>query len=66
MKISELIENLKQIQEQVGDKDVVLSITDHTDWTYNFDFPGFEVDNVYDEDGEFDSETDYCVCEISI
>jgi hypothetical protein len=64
MRISELIENLKQIQEQVGDKDVVLSITDHTDWTYNFDFPGFEVDNVYDED--FDDEEDYVVCSISI
>jgi hypothetical protein len=64
MKISELIENLKQIQEQVGDKDVVLSITDHTDWTYNFDFPGFEVDNVYDED--FDDEEDYVVCSMSI
>jgi hypothetical protein len=64
MRISELIENLKQIQEQVGDKDVVLSITDHTDWTYNFDFPGFEVDNVYDED--FDDEEDYVVCSMSI
>jgi hypothetical protein len=64
MKISELIENLKQIQEQVGDKDVVLSITDHTDWTYNFDFPGFEVDNVYDDD--FDDEEDYVVCNMSI
>jgi hypothetical protein len=64
MRISELIENLKQIQEQVGDKDVVLSITDHTDWTYNFDFPGFEVDNVYDED--FDDEEEYVVCSMSI
>jgi hypothetical protein len=64
MRISELIENLKQIQEQVGDKDVVLSITDHTDYTYNFDFPGFEVDNVYDED--FDDEEDYVVCSMSI
>jgi len=64
MRISELIENLKQIQEQVGDKEVVLSITDHTDYTYNFDFPGFEVDNVYDED--FDDEEDYVVCSMSI
>ena len=64
MRISELIENLKQIQEQVGDKDVVLSITDHTDWTYNFDFPGFEVDNVYNDD--FDDEEDYVVCNMSI
>lgn len=64
MRISELIENLKQIQEQVGDKEVVLSITDHTDYTYNFDFPGFEVDNVYDED--FDDEEDYVVCSMDI
>jgi hypothetical protein len=64
MRISELIENLKQIQEQVGDKEVVLSITDHTDYTYNFDFPGFEVDNVYDED--FDDEEDYVVCSKSV
>jgi hypothetical protein len=64
MTISELIENLKQIQEQIGDKEVVLQITDHTDWTYNFDFPGFEVDNVYDED--FDEDEDYCVCGVSI
>lgn len=64
MTISELIENLKQIQEQVGDKEVVLSITDHTDWTYNLEFPGFEVDNVYDDD--FDDEEDYVVCSVSI
>jgi len=64
MKISELIENLKQIQEQVGDKEVVLSVTDHTDWTYNFDFPGFEVDNVYDDD--FDDEEDYVVCSVNV
>jgi hypothetical protein len=64
MKISELIENLKQIQDQIGDKEVVLQVTDHTDWTYNFDFPGFEVDNVYDED--FDENEDYCVCGVSI
>jgi len=46
--------------------ELVLSITDHTDWTYNFDFPGFDVGNVYDEDGEFDDESDYGVCEVSI
>jgi hypothetical protein len=66
MKISELIEQLKELQQQNGDMDIVLSVTDHTDWTYNFDFPGFDVGNVYDEDGEFDDETDYCVCEVSI
>ncbi len=66
MKISELIKQLEELQQQNGDMEVVLSVTDHTDWTYNFDFPGFDVDNVYDEDGEFDDETDYCVCEVSI
>ena len=49
-----------------SDMEVVLSVTDHTDHEYNFDFPGFDVGNVYDEDGEFDDETDYCVCEVSI
>jgi pyruvate/2-oxoacid:ferredoxin oxidoreductase beta subunit len=66
MKISELIKQLEELQQQNGDMEVVLSVTDHTDWTYNFDFPGFDVDNVYDEDGEFDDETDYCVCGVSI
>jgi hypothetical protein len=66
MKISELIKQLEELQQQNGDMDIVLSVTDHTDWTYNFDFPGFDVGNVYDEDGEFDDETDYCVCEVSI
>ncbi len=44
----------------------LLSVTDHTDWTYNLDFPGFDVGNVYDEDGEFDDESDYVICEVSI
>ena len=66
MKVSELIEQLKEIQSQVGDIELVLSVTDHTDWTYNFDFPGFDIGNVYDEDGEFDDESDYGVCEVSI
>lgn len=66
MKISELIKQLEELQQQNGDMEVVLSITDHTDWTYNFNFPGFDVGNVYDEDGDFDDETDYCVCEVSI
>jgi pyruvate/2-oxoacid:ferredoxin oxidoreductase beta subunit len=66
MKISELIKQLEELQQQNGDMEVVLSVTDHTDWTYNFDFPGFDVGSVYDEDGEFDDETDYCVCEVSI
>jgi hypothetical protein len=66
MKISELIKDLTELQDEFGDIEVVLSITDHTDYTYNFDHPGFDVGNVYDEDGEFDDETDYCVCEVSI
>jgi hypothetical protein len=66
MKISELIKDLTELQNEFGDIEVVLSITDHTDYTYHFDHPGFDVGNVYDEDGEFDDETDYCVCEVSI
>ena len=66
MKISELIESLKQLKKENGDMEVVMSVTDHTDWTYNFEFPGFDVGNVYDEDGEFDDETDYCVVGVSI
>jgi len=49
-----------------GDMELVLSVTDHTDWTYNLEFPGFDVENVYDEDGDYDDETDYCVCSIQI
>jgi hypothetical protein len=44
--------------------ELVLSVTDHTDWEYNFDFPGFDVGNVFDED--FDGLTDYGICEVSI
>jgi hypothetical protein len=66
MKISELIKDLTELQNEFGDMELVLSVTDHTDHEYNFDFPGFDVGNVYDEDGEFDDETDYCVCEVSI
>ena len=66
MKISELIESLEQLKKESGDMEVVLTITDHTDWTYNFEFPGFDIGNVYDEDGEFDDETDYCICSVSI
>ena len=66
MKISELIESLKQLKKENGDMEVVMSVTDHTDWTYNFEFPGFDVGNVYDEDGDFDDETDYCVVGVSI
>ena len=66
MTTSELIESLEQLKKENGDMEVVLTVTDHTDWTYNLDFPGFDINNVYDEDGEFDDETDYVVCEVSI
>ena len=65
MTVQELIDQLTELKnEGFGETQLVLSVTDHTDWTYNFDFPGFEVDNVYDED--FDDEEDYVVCSISI
>jgi len=67
MTVQELIDQLTELKnEGLGEMDVVLKVTDHTDWTYNFDFPGFDIDNVYDESGDFDDETDYCVCEVSI
>ena len=67
MTITELIDQLTELQQQgLGETQVVLSVTDHTDWTYNLDFPGFDVENVYDEDGDYDDETDYCVCSIQI
>jgi hypothetical protein len=66
MTISELIQNLTELKAEHGDMEVVLSVTDHTDWTYNFEHPGFDIGNVYDEDGDYDDETDYCVCEVSI
>ena len=71
MKISEMIEHLNELKNEFGDKEIVLSIkgyneyTDHTDWTYNFNHPGFDIDNVYDEDNEFNGE-EYCVCSMSI
>jgi hypothetical protein len=66
MKISELIQNLTELQNEFGDVEVVLSVTDHTDYTYNFEHPGFDIGNVYDEFDDFDSEIDYCICSISI
>ena len=67
MTVQELIDQLTELKnEGLGEMELVLSITDHTDLTYNFDFPGFDVGNVYDEDGEFDDESDYGVCEVSI
>ena len=66
MKISEIIDHLNELKNEFGDKEVVLQIKDHTDWTYNFDHPNFEIDNVYDDNDDFDSEEEYCVCSISI
>jgi hypothetical protein len=69
MKATELVKQLQELIEKNGDKELVLQITDHTDWTYNFDFPSFELDEVYDkesddEDEWFDGE--YFVCSMSI
>jgi hypothetical protein len=67
MTVQELIEELTRLKDAgFGETELVLSVTDHTDWTYNLDFPGFDVGNVYDEDGEFDDESDYVICEVSI
>jgi hypothetical protein len=66
MNITELIEHLTQLKNEHGDKDVVLKITDHTDWDYHFSHPGFIIDTVYDDGNEFEEDTEYCVCEISI
>ena len=66
MKVSEMIEHLNELKNEFGDKELVLSITDHTDWTYNFNHPGFDIDSVYDEDGEFNSEEEYLVCSMCI
>ena len=65
MTVQELIDQLTELKnEGFGNTELVLSVTDHTDWTYNLDFPGFDVGNVYDE--EFDDESDYVICEVSI
>ena len=65
MTVQELIEELTRLKDAgFGETELVLSVTDHTDWTYNFDFPGFEIGNVFDED--FDGLTDYGICEVSI
>jgi hypothetical protein len=67
MTVQELIDQLTELKnEGFGNTELVLSITDHTDWTYNFNFPGFDIGNVYDEDDEFDSDIDYGVCGVSI
>ena len=70
MKASELISQLQKLIDENGDKELVLQITDHTDWTYNFDFYRIkDITEVYDkesddEDEWFDGE--YFVCSMSI
>ena len=65
MTVQELIDQLTELKnEGLGEMELVLSITDHTDWEYNFEFPGFDIGNVFDED--FDDLTDYGICEVSI
>jgi hypothetical protein len=66
MKISEMIEHLNELKNEFGDKELVLSITDHTDYIYHFSHPGFDIGTVYDEDGEFDGNEEYCVCDMSV
>ena len=67
MTVQELIDELELMkQDGLGNMELVLSITDHTDYEYNLDFPDFDIDKVYDENGEFDDETDYCVFKVSI
>ena len=67
MTVQELIDQLTELKEQGhGEMELVLTVTDHTDWDYNLDFPGFDIDNVYDESVDFDDETDYCVFRVSI
>jgi hypothetical protein len=65
MTVQELIEELTRLKDAgFGETELVLSVTDHTDWTYNLDFPGFEIGNVFYDD--FDGLTDYGICEVSI
>jgi hypothetical protein len=65
MTVQQLIDELELMkQDGLGNMELVLSITDHTDYTYNLDFPDFDIQNVYDDD--YDDETDYCVFSIQI
>jgi hypothetical protein len=56
MKASELISHLQTLINKHGDKDIVLQVIDHTDWIYNFDFPGVELDEVYDTESDYEDE----------
>jgi hypothetical protein len=65
MTVQELIDELTEMKNAgQGNMELVLSVTDHTDWEYNFEFPGFDIGNVFDDD--FDDLTDYGICEVSI
>lgn len=64
MTITEMINQLTELKAEHGDIEVVLNVTDHTDWDYNFEHPGFDVDTVYEEG--FDEDTNYCICSIQI
>ena len=67
MTVQQLIDELELMkQDGLGDMELVLSVTDHTDHTYNLDFPDFDIQNIYDEDGDYDDETDYCVFSVQI
>ena len=67
MTVQQLIDELTEMKNQGhGEMELVLSVTDHTDWTYNLDFPDFDIEKVYDEDGDYDDETDYCVFSVQI
>ena len=44
MTVQELIDELELMkQDGLGNMELVLSITDHTDYTYNLDFPDFDI-----------------------
>jgi len=80
MTVQELIDQLTELKnEGFGETQLVLSVSDHTDFTYHFDFPGFDVGPVYDESYDWENEDsgfpcedeegeelDYVVCEVSI
>ena len=67
MTVQELIDELELMkQDGLGDMELVLTITDHTDYDYNLDFPDFDIEKVYDESGEIDEDKDYCVFRVSI
>ena len=68
MTVQELIDELTEMKNQgFGNTELVLAVTDHTDYTYNLDFPSdFGITNVYDEFDEFDYEKDYCVFSVQI